>query len=212
MHLSPIFFYSIIPVTCTHILTSSFFLPEHPEKHNFKINLAGWESFQIHIKNLRFWVFKKKKQTISSICSTFILPYRKKNIQPSLCFINASWDASYRILTAKYLFILFSSKLKKIETWKTGSMLKLGINVYSGIKAAEKSAHPIHWKGRHVKHKTSIATEARGQGQRQLLKGVCPSTICADRIHPVFSFFKSKWRYLFFFITAILGERRNLNF
>jgi len=77
-------------------------------------------------------------------------------------------------------------------------MLKLGINVYGGIKAAEKSAHPIHWKGGHVKYKNSFSTEGKGQRKRKLLKGESPSTVCADRIHPVLSFFKSKWRYLFF--------------
>lgn len=71
-------------------------------------------------------------------------------------------------------------------------MLKLGINAYGGTKAAEKSAHPVCWKGGHVKYKNSITTEARGQCKRKLLKGVCTPTICADRIHPLTSFFKSK--------------------
>lgn len=50
------------------------------------------------------------------------------------------------------------------------------------IKAAEKSAHPIGWKGKQVKHKMSNSRETRRQ-HKTSLKGVCPSTVSADRIH-----------------------------
>lgn len=61
-------------------------------------------------------------------------------------------------------------------------MFKLSINVYGGIKAVEKSAHPLHQT--HGVQKV-VCTEARGQPKRKLLKGLCPSTRYADRIHPL---------------------------
>lgn len=68
--------------------------------------------------------------------------------------------------------------------------LRWGINMHGAIKAAEKSAHPIHWKGKHVKYQISISRETTGQHKTRLLKGVCPSTVSEDRIHPLLYFSK----------------------
>lgn len=76
--------------------------------------------------------------------------------------------------------------------WKTGNILKLGTNAYGGIKASEKSAHPVCWKDGHVKYKTSITKEAREQCKRALLKGVCPSLYVQTEFILYSLFFESK--------------------
>lgn len=46
--------------------------------------------------------------------------------------------------------------------------------MHGGIKAAEKSAHPIGWKGEHVKHQMKKAAEKPEDNIRQHFLRVHP--------------------------------------